>query len=211
MIIQQREPGVKWIDRTGEVTQYGMKILSFAGFGQQQDGKKTSFSVWNVECPHCHSVTPMWGTGLKRNKSCGCVNFRQKDAIYHSMRAIWNRLNAAHHFGTEWSDFSQFEKDLRTEWEKLDSPKVIAVDRQQPIGPRNYKLLPQQAGVTVRAYGLRFFVDGQWYTTGTAREMLGVSRQRIHQMSEDSVVSRIREVLRNQSAPAHQNPAINGV
>jgi transposase-like protein len=194
MQVFTRSPGKKFKDRTGEVTPHGLKIIRFLGFGITESGKKTSFSVYDVECPHCGSTSQMWGNGLSRNKSCGCKTNKQPQ-IYHAMKRKWNSLSKSRSLCDHWQVWENFQSDLSDAW--FDGAKIFAKDVSLPISPGNYILMHSDiCGLNSRAFGFKVTIGSRVFTFSESARVLGVSRQAVHQMSKESLIHQLTEKIR---------------
>lgn len=206
MQIDTRVPGPKFKSRVGEVTPHGLEIVQFIGFGICSNGRKTSFSVYNVFCPHCKSTTWMWGNGLHRNKSCGCVEWKQQPESYHKLRRIWT--NEKMFLCDRWKLWDNFYADLQSAW--YPNAKIFAKDTSKPLSPDNYEFLnSQQVGKNARAYGVKIVVSGQTFTMGQIARLLGLSRQRVHQLRRELLIERLMAKI--SESPSNQNSTVNGV
>jgi hypothetical protein len=206
MKIVVRNPGPKFKSRVGEVTPHGLKVVSFVGFGVTENHRKTSFSVYEVLCPHCNKTSQMWGNCISRNKSCGCVDWLAQPPIHHAMRTIWTREKA--YLCDRWKDWDLFYSDLSPKW--FPNAKIFAKDRTQPLSPDNYEFLDSgKTGKNARAFGIRITVNGQVFVMAQIARILGVSRQRVHQMSRDVLIERLKIEISRSSA--NKNATVNGV
>jgi len=196
MRVHDRKPNTKWIDRSGTVTEHGLEILSWHGFGVTEDGRETSFSVWNVRCPYCKNVYQAWGTTLSRNRSCGCHKRQKVDPALKTLRRQWHERKRMNHLEKSWLSFDRFAADCGPQWFAAKNPKLIPKDKRKPLGPGNFVIVEVSAEQGVlRTYGKRYGINGKFLTTRQACEILGVSRQRVHQMEDHVVERKILEKL----------------
>lgn len=171
-LIRRKPTSKKFIDRTGDTTQHGLKVLRFEGFSGR-------YSVWVIECPLCGRHKKVMCNALDTRKSCGCLC--EPDAstpLRIALRAIWKRI-IQHDCSREWKDKESFVDFMA---ERM-TPELgfYRDDVNKPYGPSNVGFLLHPESWIINEKEL-FRVGGDVYLTSGVQAILGVSRQRVSWM-----------------------------
>lgn len=169
MKLEKRQPtGVRFRDRSGEVTPHGLTILRFAGFHNQ-------FSVWTCSCPKCGNEFDIIQTGLGAQKSCGkrCPGTIGKARQSKSLYNRWYALKQSGRLADAWQDWNAIVDAIGS----LEGKSLLPIDPDKPVGPDNFQIKTLgDVGIDVAEY------RGKPVTVKAAAKLLGISRQRAAQL-----------------------------
>lgn len=203
----------KFVDLTGQVNQYGVEWLRHHGFGMKRNGQPGKICVWVCRCPKCQSEYQEWRTAFARSR--GCSNCRNaKDPEKHRQIDRWKRIfrnqMAAGKLSGEWTDRDRFIGDMiEIEDRNTGGRTVIALKPELGLRPGNFALLHRCDNFDPQTINeqLDLFEGGRYWlisrnksqpiivTPPPAGIIIGVSRQRIHQLSYEQVQLRLDEVV----------------
>jgi len=181
--------GPKFKDRSGTKNKHGVKFLR--PLGKFKGG--AGYVAWECECPYCQTVFVIAANSCQKQQSCGCNRAgnagrpRKPNAErYHT--AV---LNLRHEICPEWKDlqtFVQFCKSIDFRQDQDDERRLVCRDRTQPLGPDNY-LLTDRKGAWTRSQMVLH--NGKWIGLVQAAKILGMTRQRAHQIKLERIQERL--------------------
>lgn len=208
MDLVERQKNAKFVDKSGHVNSYGVRVISYAGDGVKRDGSVGTIAVWVCECPSCKNQFNVWGTLLNRCRSCSKCKRHYRKKEDSQLRFFWRdkinrtRKTGLSQFVPEWHDCDTFVEWLKTtEWVIRDDKgdlcmpahhTIMPVDSTQPTGPNNVHLVRSSSEHPRRQKTELFDYQGQKLSRGEIAQLFGISRQAVHAMSTERVIDRLR-------------------
>ncbi len=189
--------GPKFRDRSGTENSHGVKFLR--PLGKFKGG--AGYVAWECQCPYCQTVFVIAANSCQKQQSCGCNRAgnagrpRKPNAErYHSII-----FTLRHEICPEWKDlqtFVEFCKSIRFRQDQDDERRLVCRDRTQPLGPGNY-VVTEVKGSWTRSQMVLY--KGDWINLCHAAKILGITRQRAHQIGLERIQQRL-DSLNEQTA-----------
>lgn len=193
--LEEREakPG-SFVDITGFVNEYGIRFIRFAGFKKQ-------YAAWECECPLCGEHFVVRGSCRKTVQSCGCKNAKRPDAARRNwMRKIWLKFIVGQCV-PEWEDFETFYSDMPDSMQQ--GCLIYRLNTADKFSKLNYNIVETDRRSTHRCKTLQ--VGSKLMTSTQIGDLLGLSRQRVHQLmkNQEDLRQRVEDEL---LTPSHRCP-----
>lgn len=191
----------RFVDLSGTTTRHGVKVLRRLGFGQKADGTFSSISIYECQCPLCNGIYRMWGNQHLRNKSCGCLRLVhdgiRTSEVVKAGRTYYSRLRRDQQIlGKDLQPFDRFWSLFVQHF--TEGFRLARLDDSEPLSMQNHVLLKGTSSKNLgRVIRVEFQGIGmgnhyhQLYTMPDCSVLLGVSRQRVHQMDSTHLEHRM--------------------
>lgn len=187
-------------DLTGYVTKHGIQVLRFRGM-EDFRGRKTS--VWDCQCPRCGKEFAARQNSLDIQKSCGCghraeyLSSEAKDLRNYHYQLMTNSSRLCE----RWQDADTFIADLEPRW--VTGHILCRLEADRPFGPDNWTSCEAYGGTRKsRCFNVGTREKPDFWSSNRILQALKFSRTRLHALSEEQVIERVRSHLSRQSESA---------
>lgn len=126
----------KWIDRTGQVTNGGVKVVRFLGFGIKADGAESTFGVWLCVCPKCGNEFKKWATDLENAKRCNTCHKRKRSPEERKLARVYERNKQ--HIDPNWSK----DEFINHFYANYRAGTVCRINPKEKLSPTNWRIEP---------------------------------------------------------------------
>lgn len=200
----------KFRNESGQTNQHGLTLVRVLGRGQTLDGRVSNIAVYEARCPLCQSLHAVWGNCWKTRRHCGCgprrpprADGKESEFTFKRTRRYWLTYitKVPHSYIPEWADYEAFLGDVGR---IKEGELLLAINPEELIGPRNM-VRAQRDKVTKRhvkpihhagdlwvLYGTGIKADGRVYSRSGIGRYLGISRQRVFQLTQEEIASRLK-------------------
>jgi len=181
--------GHKFIDRSGETNEHGVEILK--PLGKFTEGQK--YVAWQCKCPFCNSEFVIASNSLAKQKTCGSDSCRIRGRTRTPAQKYWSVIKRSSHevtWNTE-KEFVDFCASIGLRQTPSDRRALICEDPSRPVGPDNYRIT-KTAGTWMKSQTVKY--KENWITKSAAAKLLGITRQRAHQLSIEALTSRLESL-----------------
>lgn len=189
-------------DMTGYVSKHGVAVLRFRGMEEYRDRKT---SIWVCQCPRCGKEFTARQNAIDVQKSCGCghrteyLSTEAKDLrSYH-----YQLMTDPSRLCERWRDADTFIADIEPRW--VTGYILCRLDEDRPFGPDNWASCPSYGGTRKsRCFNIGTRENPDFWSSNRILQLLKFSRTRLHALSEQQVIERVRNHLSRQSEPEDQ-------
>lgn len=221
-IIQRSPASTRFVDRSGYVNPQGVTFIRHLGFGVKRDGDAAKASIWLCKCPKCGEEYNEWHTAVYKTRGCTKCFTNKVPPGMKQLRIRWTRRHQAciqaGLLGGAWLDRETFVRDMLALEQRIATDPSIGGRRyigpdlwkpDAPFSPECHSLGfvtddcdPTILGNRLMIYcGERRFLMSEpdcppvWILPPAVSIALGLTRQRVHQMSDELVMERLRQAI----------------
>ena len=193
--------GPKFRDRSGTKNDHGVKFLR--PLGKFKGG--AGYVAWECECPYCQTVFVIASNSCKKQQSCGCnrANNAGRPRKTNAERYHRSIMRLRHEVCSQWKDlptFLRFCELIKFRQDQSDERRMVCRDHEKPLGPDNYVVTDQKGAWTRSPMVLH---NGKWIGLVQAAKILGMTRQRAHQIRLERIQERLDSL--------NEEPAVHSV
>ena len=212
-VLERAPASPKFVDLAGRLNQHGVEFLRHHGFGVRRDGTVGKLAIWVCRCPKCGGEFFEWRTQFNRTKSCNSckrpLNTYEHNLRHDRWRRVHDQLTQKNALAGQWVHRRTFIHDMiELETSDLGARTIERIDSTAPLSIDNYKLTHEADSIAPTSLDERLQIfDGSrhWRLSKDSPEViirppaahviLGISRQRVQQMSIPLVMNRLMEAV----------------
>lgn len=173
--IVEREPNRRgpFLDLTDHVNKHGVRFLRHAGFKKQH-------AAWECICPLCGTHFVIRGACRHDVQSCGCSRLANPDADRRNWLKKVHENVIVKDCDSDWDDFELFYVDVPKEL--TQGSLILKQYVHLPYSKHNFRIY--HPSIRTTHHCKTFMVDGEPITSVEIADLLGVTRQRVHQLMQ---------------------------